>query len=72
MPVKVMRRPELTFWEKLYVPQIVGGLWITSKHFFRNLFLHAAHRVGLFKHIPAAVTTAPPRALGSGAQLGRP
>ncbi len=56
MPVKVMQRPELTFWEKTYIPQIVGGLRITSWHFFRNMFLHAAHLVGLFKDIPAAVT----------------
>ena len=43
MAVKVMRRRELTFWEKLYVPQIVSGLKITSAHFFRNLSLHVAH-----------------------------
>ena len=24
--VKVVRRPELTFWEKLYFPQIISGL----------------------------------------------
>ena len=50
MGVKVLRRRELTFWEKLYVPQIISGLRITSVHFFRNLFLHAAHSVGLLKH----------------------
>ena len=44
--VKVVRRPELTFWEKCYIPQIIIGLKITSKHFFRNLFLHSAHLVG--------------------------
>src|SRR5882672_3861535 len=43
MAVKVMRRRELTFWEKLYVPQILSGLKITSAHFFRNLSLHIAH-----------------------------
>ena len=56
MPVKVMQRPELTFWEKLYIPQIVDGLRITSWHFFRNMFFHTAHLFGLFKDIPAAVT----------------
>jgi NADH-quinone oxidoreductase subunit I len=56
MAVKVVRRPELTFWEELYVPQILCGLKITFAHFFRNLFLHAAHRVGRFKAIPAAAT----------------
>ena len=56
MAVKVLRRRELTFWEELYIPQIVSGLKITSKHLFRNLFLHAAHSVGLLKHFPASVT----------------
>ena len=54
--VTVVRRPELTFWEKLYIPQILCGLKITSTHFFRNLFLHIAHRVGRLTHIRAAVT----------------
>ena len=50
------RKRELTFWEKLYVPEIIRGVWLTSKHFFRNLFLHMAHQVGLFKDRPAGVT----------------
>ena len=48
--VKVVRRPQLTFWERLYLPQILCGLKITTTHFFRNLFIHLAHRVGLLKH----------------------
>ena len=56
MATKIVRRPELTFWEKLYLPQIYCGLKITTTHFFRNLFLHIAHRVGRLKHIRAAVT----------------
>ena len=56
MAVKVVRRPVLTFWEKLYIPQILSGLKITLRHFFRNLFLHIAHRVGRLKHVRAAVT----------------
>ncbi len=54
--VKVVRRPELTFWEKTYLPQIFCGLKITFRHFFRNLFVHIAHRVGRLKHVRAAVT----------------
>ncbi|MBI3333005.1 MAG: NADH-quinone oxidoreductase subunit I [Candidatus Omnitrophica bacterium] len=50
------RKRELTFWERLYVPEIIRGTWLTSRHFFRNLFLHTAHRFGLLKGIPAAVT----------------
>ncbi len=53
MAVKVVRRPELTFWEKLYIPQILCGLKITFTHFFRNLFLHTAHLLGRFKNLPA-------------------
>ena len=54
--VKVVRRRELTFWEKLYIPQILCGLKITFTHFFRNLFLHTAHLFGLLKHRRAAAT----------------
>jgi NADH-quinone oxidoreductase subunit I len=56
MAVKVLRRRELTFWEKLYIPQIATGLRVTTAHLLRNLFLHAAHRIGLLKHLRAAVT----------------
>jgi NADH-quinone oxidoreductase subunit I len=56
MGVKVLRRRELTIWEKLYIPQIAGGLKVTTAHLVRNLFLHAMHRVGLLRHLRAAVT----------------
>ena len=36
--VKVRRAEKLTFGERLYLPMIVKGLWVTSAHFFRNLF----------------------------------
>jgi NADH-quinone oxidoreductase subunit I len=56
MATKVLRRRDPTFWEKLYLPQVASGLRITCAHLFRNLFLHAVHRVGLLKHLPASVT----------------
>jgi len=56
MATKVLRRRELTLWEKLYIPQVVGGLKITTTHLLRNLFLHTAHRVGLLKLFRASVT----------------
>ncbi len=56
MAVKVVQRPELTFWEKTYLPQIYCGLKITFSHFFRNLFLHIAHSVGRLRHLRAGVT----------------
>ena len=62
MAVKVVRRRELTFWEKLYVPQILSGLKITTRHLLRNLSLHVAHSLGLLKYLPASVTFQYPEA----------
>lgn len=32
-------RPEkLSLWERLYLPEIFRGMWITARHFFKNLF----------------------------------
>ena len=53
---KQSNRRELTWWESTYIPTLVSGIWLTSKHFFRNLTLHILHVFGLFKDIPAAVT----------------
>ena len=33
-----------------------SGVWMTSSHFFRNLFLHICHLFGLLKNTSAAVT----------------
>jgi NADH-quinone oxidoreductase subunit I len=56
MAVKVLRRKELGFWEKLYVPQILSGLEITTLHLLRNLLVHSAHALGLLTHLRAAAT----------------
>ena len=53
---KVVERPELNLWEKLYFPEVFRGIFITSGHFFRNLFLHLFHAVGLFRRFAASVT----------------
>ena len=53
---KQTNRRELTWWESTYIPTVVSGIWLTSKHFFRNLTLHILHLFGLYKDIPAAVT----------------
>ena len=50
------KRRTLSWWERMYLPAIAQGLWLTSAHFWRNLFLHLAHRIGLFRHLPASVT----------------
>jgi NADH-quinone oxidoreductase subunit I len=56
MAIKTVRRPQLTFLESLYVPQILSGLRITFRHFFTNLFLHIAHAFGRLRHVRAAAT----------------
>ena len=53
---KQTNRRELTWWESTYIPSVALGLWITSKHFFRNMTLHTLHLFGLFKDVPGAVT----------------
>jgi len=53
---KQSNRRELTWWESTYVPTLVSGIWLTSKHFFRNLALHILHVFGTFKNKSAAVT----------------
>ena len=38
MQVKnVKRNVELTLWERIYLPEILRGMMITSRHFFQNL-----------------------------------
>ncbi len=54
--IKHIKRAELNFWDKTYLPSLFLGLAITSRHFFRNLFLHIFHSVGLFKNVKASVT----------------
>ncbi len=49
-------RRELTWWENTYIPMLVSGISLTSKHFFHNLTLHILHVFGLCKDQSAAVT----------------
>lgn len=53
---KVIRQPKLNFWERIYLPEILRGIAITGGHFWKNMFFHTMHRLGLFKAIRAAVT----------------
>jgi NADH-quinone oxidoreductase subunit I len=53
---KTVARPKLNIWQQLYVPEIIRGVWITGGHFWKNLFFHAMHAIGLFKLIRAGVT----------------
>ncbi len=34
---KVVVNKRMTFWERLYLPAIFAGMWVTLKHFFRTL-----------------------------------
>ena len=33
---KVVSNKKMTFWEKIYLPAIVGGMWITFGHLFKK------------------------------------
>jgi NADH-quinone oxidoreductase subunit I len=59
------------FSERIYIVEILRGLWVTSRHFFTNLFRHSLRLLGL-RAEPGAVTLqypdvparVPPRARG--------
>jgi NADH-quinone oxidoreductase subunit I len=34
----IVKRKELTFWERLYLPAIWGGFKVTARHFYNTLF----------------------------------
>jgi NADH-quinone oxidoreductase subunit I len=53
----VTRKRELNFWEKIYLPEIIRGVALTSRHFFVNLFLHTVHLFGFRRGVRAGVTT---------------
>jgi len=53
---KVIKRKELSFLDQTYLPAVFLGLWITSRHFFRNFSIQTLHLLGLFKNIRGSVT----------------
>lgn len=34
----IVERPKLTFWDRIYLPQILKGMWTTLKHIPRRKF----------------------------------
>ena len=52
----VVKRRELTFWEKTYLPAILRGLRLTARHFFVNLARHILALFGGRPRVPGAVT----------------
>jgi NADH-quinone oxidoreductase subunit I len=58
-----MRRPEeLSFSERIYIPEIITGLVVTGRRFWRNLFLNIAHQFGIAKNHTAIATMQYPEA----------
>jgi NADH-quinone oxidoreductase subunit I len=51
------RTEQMSFWERLYILEVLKGLAVTNYHFMRNLALHIAHSFGLARNRSAAVTT---------------
>ena len=53
----MLQRPRLTLLERMYLPQVVDGVRVTTRHFLRNLALHTLHLFGIARDKRAAVTT---------------
>ena len=56
MATKILRRKTLGFWDKTYLPMVGMGLWITSRHFFRNFFFQTLSLFGLAGRRQGSVT----------------
>jgi NADH-quinone oxidoreductase subunit I len=52
----VTRPDRLSLGERLYLPQVLQGIAVTTRHFFRNLTLHTLHLFGIARDKRAAVT----------------
>jgi NADH-quinone oxidoreductase subunit I len=50
------RLEQMTFWERIYLPEIIRGLLVTGTRFWRNLFLNVAHQFGFLKNRRSMVT----------------
>jgi NADH-quinone oxidoreductase subunit I len=37
----------LTFWDRIFLPRVFQGLWLTNAHFFRNMWAHSRRAFGL-------------------------
>ncbi len=51
-----VQKVEMGLWEKIYYPEVIRGLAITTWHFVRNMTVHTAHMFGLAKDKRGAVT----------------
>lgn len=53
--VKTVERPKMGLLEQVYVVEALRGLWVTSRHFFVNLWRHGLRAAGVQAE-PGAVT----------------
>ena len=53
---KVDTNPKLNFWEKIWLLEIIRGLWITNKHFMVNINRHILNAFGIKTKEKGAVT----------------
>ena len=51
-----VQKVEMGLWEKIYYPEVIRGLLITTWHFVRNMTIHTLHVFGLAKDKRGAVT----------------
>jgi len=51
-----MNNDSLSFWERLYIKEVLKGLILTSKHFFRNMKVHILNLFGTKTERKGAVT----------------
>lgn len=52
--VKKVERVKATLWEKSYIPEIMRGLSVTMRHFFRNMSPSASRRLTFTRDYPFA------------------
>ena len=51
------RSEQMTFLERIYLPELLRGLIVVNNHFLHNLFIHTAQLFGLKKNSHASTTT---------------
>jgi NADH-quinone oxidoreductase subunit I len=51
-----VQKVEMGLWEKVYYPEAIRGLLLTTGHFVRNMTVHILHLFGLAKDKRGAVT----------------
>ena len=57
MAYYVDRTVKMTWWERSYLPEILRGMYITSRHFFVNLFGFVPFFLGQKLQLPSSSTT---------------